>query len=85
MLGLDAEGGAVSEGDVKRAFREAALRWHPDRQKVGMVHCSGDPVYSTVLFVLSGACSTSRCQMWAEVKFVKVFPSPVGSLCHVPW
>ncbi len=34
MLGLDAEAGLVSEGDVKRAFREAALRWHPDKQKV---------------------------------------------------
>ncbi len=35
MLGLDVEAGAgVSEGDVKRAFRQAALRWHPDRQKV---------------------------------------------------
>ncbi len=40
MLGLDVEaGGGVSEGDVKRAFRQAALRWHPDRQKV----CSGLP------------------------------------------
>ena len=44
MLGLDTEGGLVSEGDVKRAFREAALRWHPDRQKVGMVPCSGNLV-----------------------------------------
>lgn len=35
MLGLDVDAGtAVSEGDVKRAFRKAALRWHPDRQKV---------------------------------------------------
>ena len=34
MLGLDADAGLVSEGDVKRAFREAALRWHPDKQKV---------------------------------------------------
>ncbi|BDA43750.1 probable chaperone protein DnaJ at C-terminar half [Coccomyxa sp. Obi] len=34
MLGLDVEASAaVSEGDVKRAFRQAALRWHPDRQK----------------------------------------------------
>ncbi|KAK9915278.1 hypothetical protein WJX75_007018 [Coccomyxa subellipsoidea] len=34
MLGLDVEAGAgVSEGDVKKAFRQAALRWHPDRQK----------------------------------------------------
>ena len=55
MLGLDAEGGAVSEGDVKRAFREAALRWHPDRQKVGTVHCSGNLVNSPYMFVLSGA------------------------------
>ena len=44
MLGLDAEGGLVSEGEVKRAFREAALRWHPDRQKVRTVHCSGNLV-----------------------------------------
>jgi DnaJ-class molecular chaperone len=35
MLGLDADRAAsVTEKDVKRAFREAALRWHPDRQKV---------------------------------------------------
>ena len=34
MLGLDTEAGLVSEGDVKRAFREAALRWHPDKLKV---------------------------------------------------
>lgn len=34
MLGLDAEAALVSEVDVKRAFREAALRWHPDKQKV---------------------------------------------------
>ena len=35
MLGLDAAATErVSEGDVKKAFREAALRWHPDRQKV---------------------------------------------------
>jgi hypothetical protein len=32
-LGLDASGRAVSEADIKRAFREAALLWHPDRQK----------------------------------------------------
>ena len=55
MLGLDAEGGAVSEGDVKRAFREAALRWHPDRQKVGMMHCTGDLVKLPHIIVLSGA------------------------------
>ena len=36
MLGLDAEAGLVSEGDVKRAFREAALRWHPDKQKASL-------------------------------------------------
>jgi hypothetical protein len=36
MLGLDGEHAEqVTESDVKRAFREAALRWHPDRQKVG--------------------------------------------------
>eukprot|EP00884_Botryococcus_braunii_P003386 jgi/Botrbrau1/13048/Bobra.0187s0010.1 len=35
MLGLDVSGGAaITTDDVKRAFREAALRWHPDRQKV---------------------------------------------------
>lgn len=35
MLGLDGEHAEhVTESDVKRAFREAALRWHPDRQKV---------------------------------------------------
>ena len=54
MLGLDAEGGLVSEGDVKRAFREAALRWHPDRQKVGTVHRSGD------LVILS----SYPCSLW---------------------
>jgi len=32
-LGLDASGRAVTEADIKRAFREAALLWHPDRQK----------------------------------------------------
>ena len=30
MLGLDAAATeSVSEGDVKKAFRQAALRWHP--------------------------------------------------------
>ncbi|KAK9839266.1 hypothetical protein WJX81_004770 [Elliptochloris bilobata] len=33
-LGLDSrDSQAVSEADIKRAFREAALLWHPDRQK----------------------------------------------------
>ena len=33
-LGLDMrDSQAVSEADIKRAFREAALLWHPDRQK----------------------------------------------------
>lgn len=35
-LGLDASSKAVSEADIKRAFREAALLWHPDVQKVGL-------------------------------------------------
>lgn len=40
MLGLDVEaGGAVTQADVKRGFREAALRWHPDRQKVRSRPC----------------------------------------------
>lgn len=36
MLGLDVDAAnPITTDDVKRAFREAALRWHPDRQKVG--------------------------------------------------
>jgi hypothetical protein len=34
MLGLDVETAPVTTDDVKRAFRDAAMRWHPDRQKV---------------------------------------------------
>ncbi len=30
-LGLDPTGERVSQEDVKRAFREAAKKWHPDR------------------------------------------------------
>lgn len=35
LLGLEAGqggGGQVSQEDIKRAFRRAALRWHPDKQ-----------------------------------------------------
>lgn len=35
LLGLDVVGSAsssdISQSDIKRAFRAAALRWHPDR------------------------------------------------------
>lgn len=35
LLGLDAGRGAdVTETTIKRAFREAALQWHPDQQQV---------------------------------------------------
>ncbi|KAL4856717.1 Chaperone protein DnaJ [Chlorella vulgaris] len=37
LLGLEAGqggGGQVSQEDIKRAFRRAALRWHPDKQEV---------------------------------------------------
>ncbi len=30
-LGLDPSGERVSQDDIKRAFREAAKKWHPDR------------------------------------------------------
>ena len=30
-LGLDPAGGGVSQEDIKKAFRKAALQWHPDR------------------------------------------------------
>ena len=34
LLGLDAgRGQDVSETSIKRAFREAALQWHPDQQE----------------------------------------------------
>ncbi|KAL4452672.1 hypothetical protein ABPG75_008334 [Micractinium tetrahymenae] len=36
LLGLEAahERGHVTQEDIKRAFRRAALRWHPDKQEV---------------------------------------------------
>ena len=49
-LGLDVrDSQAVSEADIRRAFREAALLWHPDRQKArapaqqtwGWIGCGG--------------------------------------------
>lgn len=50
MLGLDAElASTVTEGDVKRAFREAALRWHPDRQKVSIKFFPGDIINPKML------------------------------------
>ena len=35
LLGLDSgQHQDVSESTIKRAFREAALQWHPDQQEV---------------------------------------------------
>lgn len=35
LLGLDGElRGSISSSDIKRAFQEAAMRWHPDRLHV---------------------------------------------------
>ena len=47
LLGLDGgRGEDVSETSIKRAFREAALQWHPDQQEVLACFCIGlDPQY----------------------------------------
>ncbi len=56
MLGLDATAvEPVSQGDVKKAFREAALRWHPDRQKVG-------PLSSGLSAALAHCSATLQCK-----------------------
>ncbi|KAK9814057.1 hypothetical protein WJX72_000065 [[Myrmecia] bisecta] len=34
MLGLQAESASITEVEIKVAFRKAAHRWHPDKQKV---------------------------------------------------
>lgn len=42
-LGL--EPGAASLSAIKEAFRQAALIWHPDRQKVGPQPCEQHGLY----------------------------------------
>lgn len=37
LLGLDGDvGSAISQPDIKKAFHEAALRWHPDHLHVSL-------------------------------------------------
>ena len=56
-LGLSPSGDGPSQQDIKRAFRRAALEWHPDRQQVMNS--------STFAAGLSSHCNgAGRCLTW---------------------
>ena len=77
MLGLDAtEAERVSQGDVKKAFREAALRWHPDRQKVRPLACGVPNPWAQ--FSATVLCKALLQNSMAVPRSIQTPLSPVG-------